>query len=123
MRRALRLRNSADFAAVRRCGRSWSDRRLVVIACPNCSSTPRFGFSVSKRLGNAVTRNKIRRRLKAAAADAGVDGGWDLIVIARQGAASAGYPELRRSLNRLLGRASVIARAVRGGSNVGRGAR
>jgi ribonuclease P protein component len=78
---------------------------------------------VSKRIGNAVNRNKIKRRLKAAAAEAGVEGGWDLIVIARQGARSAGYWELRRSLRRLLGRARVIGRKDQAGANVGRGAR
>ncbi len=123
MRRALRLRKTADFAAARRRGKSGADHRLVVIACPNRSSAPRFGFSVSKRIGNAVNRNKIKRRLKAAAVEAGVEGGWDLIVIARQGARSAGYWELRRSLRRLLGRAKVIGRKDQAGANVGRGAR
>ena len=123
MRRANRLRSSAGFAAVRREGKSWSDRRLVLIARPNCSSAPRFGFSVSRRLGNAVKRNKIRRRLKAAAAGAGVVGGWDLVVIARRGAQLADYSELERSLGRLLGRAKVVSTGSQHRSSVGRGTR
>ena len=98
-----RLRKSRDFAAVRREGRSRSDGRLVVIARRTEAAT-RFGFSVSKRLGKAVTRNKIKRRLKSAAASAKVQEGWDVVIIARQGAGHSNYWQLRRSMNRLLKR-------------------
>jgi ribonuclease P protein component len=101
-----RLRKSREFAAVWREGRSRSDGRLVAIARRG-ESTTRFGFSVSKRLGKAVTRNKIKRRLKAAAASANVEEGWDVVVIARQGAAPASFWELRRSMKRLLKRLHV----------------
>ena len=96
-----RLRKSRDFAAVRREGRSRSDGRLVIIG-RRSESTTRFGFSVSKRLGNAVTRNKIKRRLKSVSASANVEEGWDVVVIARQRAALSSYWELRRSMKRLL---------------------
>ena len=108
MQRARRLRKSNDFALARRLGKSRVDRRLVAIARANESDTTRFGFSVSKRLGNAVARNKIKRRLKSAASGAPVKEGWDLVIIARQGAKSAGYWELERSLNNLLARLGVI---------------
>ena len=101
-----RLRKTRDFAIARREGRSRSDGRLVVIA-RRSESTTRFGFSVSKRLGKAVTRNKIKRRLKSAAASAKVEEGWDLVVIARQGAGPSSYWELRRSLNRLMRRLGI----------------
>ena len=106
MRSERRLRKSRDFATVRREGKSRSDGRLVVIARRG-DSTTRFGFSVSKRLGNAVTRNKIKRRLKSAAASAKVQEGWDVVVIARQGARPSSFWELRRSLFRLLGRLGI----------------
>ncbi len=101
-----RLRKTRDFATVRREGKSRSDGRLVVIARRSEAKT-RFGFSVSKRLGKAVTRNKIKRRLKSAAASARVQEGWDVVVIARQGAAPSTYWQLRRSMNRLLKRLGI----------------
>ena len=73
----------------------------------NGSDTSRFGFTVSKRIGNAVARNQLRRRLKAATADTDVAAGWDLVFIARQRAANADYWTLRRSLRRLVKRAGL----------------
>ncbi|MYA62087.1 MAG: ribonuclease P protein component [Dehalococcoidia bacterium] len=108
MQRARRLRKSSDFALARRLGKSRVDRRLVLIARANDSGATRFGFSVSKRLGNAVTRNKIKRRLKSAAVRASVQEGWDIVVIARQDARTADYWALKRSLDRLLARSGVL---------------
>ena len=108
--RETRLRKTSDFAAVRREGKSWADSRLVLAARPNRSEKSRFGFTVSKRLGNAVARNRIRRRLKAAAANSDVESGWDLVVIARQRAKESDYHELERSLRRLLARARLDKR-------------
>ena len=109
MRRANRLRKSSDFALARRRGRSWADHRLALVARANDSDATRFGFSVSKRIGNAVKRNKVKRRLKSAAIATPVASGLDLVVIARQGAKEADYYELRRSLRRLLKRAGALA--------------
>ena len=107
-----RLRKSADFAAARRCGKSRSDGRLVAVVRRRAdSSATRFGFSVSRRIGGAVVRNKMRRRLKAAAAELDLEGGWDIVFIARQGARDAGFWPLRRSVRRLVRRAGVGARA------------
>ena len=79
-----------------------------MITRANGSDTTRFGFSVSKRIGNAVARNKMKRRLKSAAIRTRVQEGWDIVVIARQGARTADYWTLRRSLNRLLNRSGVL---------------
>ena len=83
---------------------------LVLNACPNDTQASRFGFAVSKRLGNAVKRNLIRRRLKAAIASADVKCGWDVVVVARQRARHASYHSLEESINRLLRRADLIRR-------------
>lgn len=83
---------------------------LVLNACPNDSQTSRFGFTVSKRIGNAVERNRLRRRLKAAVASASVNCGWDVVVIARQRARHTDYHVLQESLDRLLLRANLVTR-------------
>lgn len=83
---------------------------LVLNARLNDTHTTRFGFTVSKRLGNAVERNRIRRRLKAAAASKDVKCGWDIVLIPRQRARRADYHALNRSLVRLLQRANLTRR-------------
>lgn len=71
----------------------------------------RFGFSVSKRVGNAVVRNRVKRRLKEAARVEllpRIELGWDFVVIARKDAADADYHRLNRSLQRLFKRAKLL---------------
>ena len=102
MHRESRLRKSRDFALVYREGRRRADRRLVVIARRNGLGGSRFGFVTSKRLGNAVVRNRTKRWLREAARVCGVEAGWDVVAIARNRAAQAGYHSLGESLNRLM---------------------
>jgi ribonuclease P protein component len=109
MRKDRRLRKSREFAAVRREGKSWSDRLLVLIALPNDMDITRFGFSVGKRIGNAVARNRVKRRLREAARLTEIQEGWDLVVIARKEASSADFHRLRSSMTRLFKRAGVLA--------------
>ena len=108
MRRDQRLRKSRDFAAVRREGRSWPSHYLVLGARPNGLETTRFGFSVGKRVGNAVVRNRVKRRLREAARLSIVQDGWDLVFIARKDCSSASYQQLADSMSGLLKRARVL---------------
>ena len=111
MQKQHRLRKSKDFAAVRREGKSWADRRLVLVARRTGGEHCRFGFSVSKRVGNAVVRNRVKRKLKEAARVEflpRIEPGWDFVVIARKDAADADYHRLNRSLQRLFKRAKLL---------------
>jgi len=107
MRKERSLRRSKDFAAVRKHGRSRADSILVLLTRRNALEVSRIGFSVGKRTGNAVMRNRTKRRLREAVREVGVQGGWDVVIIARQGAASTDYYGLRRSLAELSQRAGV----------------
>lgn len=108
MQKEQRLRKSKDFSTVWREGRSWSDRLLVLVARPNALENTRFGFSVSKKLGKAVVRNKVKRRLREAARLNKVQKGWDLVILARKDASSADYHMLNRSMVGLLKRARIL---------------
>ena len=108
MHRQQRLTDTKQFSAVRREGKSRSDSLLVLIARPNGLETTRFGFSVGKRVGKAVVRNKIKRSLREIARHSPVEDGWDLVVIARKGSCSADFATLTRSLAALLKRARVL---------------
>ena len=103
-----RLAKAKDFATVRSEGRSWSDRMLVLVACPNDLQVTRVGYSVGRRIGKSVVRNKVKRRLKEIIRLVSFNGGWDLVVIARTDAASADYCRLSRSMEGLLRRAGLL---------------
>ncbi len=109
MRKPQRLTKTREFASVRRNGKRRSDDYLVLIAKANGQTATRFGFVTSKRIGNAVRRNQIKRRLRQAALLSRVEGGWDVVVIARKDAASADFHSLRRSMQDLLGSTGVSA--------------
>ena len=67
----------------------------------------RFGFAISSRLGGAVVRNQIRRRLRTSAARLNREGdcrGLDVVVVARQGAEAADFHKLDSTLSRLVHR-------------------
>jgi ribonuclease P protein component len=115
-----RLRSSRDFAHVRRSGRSVSGALLIVgyarrstRALPGSAQparSARVGFTVGKRVGGAVTRNRVRRRLREAARRriSAIAPEWDLVIIARPAAADATSEVLAQELDALLARAKVL---------------
>ncbi|MCY3923071.1 MAG: ribonuclease P protein component [Chloroflexi bacterium] len=109
MRGDQRLRRKSDFDAVFREGILRSSGVLAVRArqrdVESAELPCRFGFAVSKRMGGAVVRNRIRRRLRASARRLNVEGGCrglDVVVITRQGAAEADFARLDHTLQRLI---------------------
>ena len=67
MKRRQRLSRSRDFDTVYRKGRSVSTRYLVVYSFPrDDDAEPRLGLAVSRKVGGAVARNRLKRRLRVA---------------------------------------------------------
>ena len=109
MRREQRLTRGGDFARVYDHGKSWVNNLLVMRAIPSELDRTRIGFSVSKRVGNAVVRNHIKRMLRHAV-QAGVwEAGWDVVIIARSGAAESDFHQLSSAIDDL-GRRSGLRR-------------
>jgi ribonuclease P protein component len=84
-----RLSRSAEFERVYRQGRSTANQHLVLYAFPNPSTErPRLGLSVSRKVGGAVERNRVKRLLREAFARAepGLRPGQDVVVVARPAA-------------------------------------
>lgn len=106
--RELRLRRRKDFDAVFRGGRTWNNDLLVLRCLPNDMSHNRFGFITSKRLGRAVIRNRVRRRLQEAVRLMPLRQGWDIVFSAKTAAAQATYHGLRQAAANLLARAGIL---------------
>lgn len=111
MRKELRLRGRKQFVDAFQRGRLWGNQLLVLRLLPNGLDHNRYGFVTSKRLGKAIVRNRVRRRLREGVRTLPVpmSGGWDIVISARPAAALADYRELKRSVASLLARASVLA--------------
>jgi ribonuclease P protein component len=104
MRREQRLRRNHDFQRVRRLGQSRTNPMAVLAFLPNDLEHSRVGFVVSKRIGGAVQRNRIKRQMREAVRLqwAALKPGFDLVFIARQPIKAAPYAEMAQTLKYLL---------------------
>ena len=98
------LGSTLDFRALQSDSRSRTHPLLVVRYRRNELGRTRYGISTGRRIGTAVVRNAVRRRLKTVLRelDASVARGWDVLIVARPGAALASQAELGATLRRLL---------------------
>ena len=113
--RTRRLRSPRDFQRTRRRGRSVSGAYLTLHYARQAGdpAPARVGFSVGKRVGNAVMRNRVKRRLREAIRRllADVPPGWDLVLAGKPGAAQAEYAALAGEARALLARAGMLPAA------------
>jgi ribonuclease P protein component len=107
VKREQRLRSPAEFRRVRDlAGRGWPHPLLVLFVAPNDLGRTRVGITVSGRVGTAVVRNKVRRRLREAvrARFDQLPPGADLVIAARPASARATWSELNAALDAVLAR-------------------
>lgn len=93
------LKRRSEFLSARK-GARWATRHFVMEALERAPATaipsagPRFGFTVSKQVGGAVQRNRIKRRLRAAVQHTSSEharSGFDYVLIARRPALDADF--------------------------------
>lgn len=108
MSRKWALTTRAQYLAVYKMGKSWGDELIWLKVLPNGLELNRYGFSITKSLGNAVIRNRMRRLLREVVRLKSLKPGWDVVFVPRPIAAGANYHQLEMSVNRLLGRARLL---------------
>lgn len=110
MKRRYRVRDKARFRQVKQEGASYSHPLMVLCCLTNDEMISRCGFTVSRRIGKAVERNRARRRMREAVRLVWdlVAPGWDLVWIARPGINEAEFTELQDACARLLRRARLL---------------
>lgn len=104
MKKSFRVKREKDFKAIFKDGTSFANRKFVVYQLKNQQNHFRVGLSVSKKLGNAVTRNQIKRRIRHILQS--VKGSLvehvDFVVIARKGVETLEYAEMEKNLLHVL---------------------
>jgi len=96
------LRNSRDFRRVLNDGTRRRAGGIVVAYSPGRAGSPRVGLVVSRSCGSAVTRNRIKRRLRSAAGAVELQPGTDYVIIANPQVADARYETLVGWLHRAI---------------------
>jgi len=112
MQRRFRLQRPADFEQLYESGRRWNHPLLLLIVCQNNLPISRFAFSASKRVGNAVARNRAKRLLREAVRHhlTTISSGWDCLFVARSATVQAAFSEVEEAVVQLLNRANVMER-------------
>jgi ribonuclease P protein component len=111
MKKEYRIKKNKEFQAVFKHGQSFANRQFVVYAMNQPTHLHfRVGLSVGKKIGNAVTRNRVKRLLRQVVFEFAPDleQHKDYIIIARMPAADMTYEEVKKSLAHVLRRAKVL---------------
>lgn len=129
-RRADRIVEARDYARIRRRGRRHSSKNFAVSIAPVGGPEPRsgslkhpsntrLGLSVSRRVGNAVVRNRVKRAVRAwfRTSREQVPAGSDIVVIARRGARDRQVDEIADELNKLFSNVAVPSPVKAGNSS------
>ena len=115
MKKDYRIKNSKEFGFVFNKGKSVANRQFVLYVLHKQEQSHfRFGLSVSKKIGNAVTRNRVKRLIREVfhqLQDELIQTN-DYVIIARKPAAEMNFEEIKKSLIHVMKKARVISKKV-----------
>ena len=114
------LTERAQYHLVYQEGGTWVDALLVMKALPNGLSLSRLGFSVTKKVGKAVQRNRLKRMMREITRSQSIRPGWDIVFIVRPVAIAVDYHQLEKVVSMLLAQAQLLegnVEAVNSGLN------
>lgn len=104
------LKKNREFQHVYRTGKSMSSRIMVLVFSRTKRGSLRIGFSVSKKIGNSVMRNRVKRRMRECFRQnmPEVITGYSLIFIARGDIVAASYQQIEKSMRLLLEKSRLL---------------
>jgi ribonuclease P protein component len=110
LKRAYRLKGSDRFLEIKRSGKSSMHPLMVLTILPNELSYNRFGFVVSRRVGGAVVRNRVRRLMQEAVRLRWPElmTGYDAVLTARPAICRASFAEVDQAFGALARRAGLM---------------
>ncbi len=110
LNRKYRLSRSNEFTRVKKTGKSFSHPIIILIKAPNPELLNRIGISAGRTVGNAVLRNRAKRRMRASleALLENLQPGWDLVFLARKPINEATHLQLVTAMSQLLNRAGLL---------------
>jgi len=111
----MRLTDPARFQQVRQEGRAWVHPLVVLCVLPNDRPYSRFGISVSRWVGKAVVRNRIKRRLREVVRGLWEDipPGWDMVFVARPPLRQQSFDQISTAVSEVLQRAGLLSKQPR----------
>ena len=103
MEKSIRLRKNRDYAVVYKKGKHYWNHQFTMILKKRNGPGTRVGFSVSKKYGNAVERNRIKRQLREIIRlnDRSQIEGFDCIIIPKKNTKEMDYHQLEKSIKHL----------------------
>ncbi|NLM75797.1 MAG: ribonuclease P protein component [Clostridiaceae bacterium] len=110
MSKYLVLTKNKEFNRVYTKGKYSASRNLVVYALPNNLNAVRIGITTSKKIGNAVTRNRMRRLIREnlRIIDVQIKVGMDIVIVARKAEDTASFHTVKKELRYLLKKLNLI---------------
>lgn len=108
MKKTYRIKSDKDFQMIFSKGTSIANRKFVIYFLDKNQNHYRVGLSVSKKLGNAVMRNSIKRKIRHVIMELSSHlGHYDFVIIARKGVEELDYHEVKKNLLHVLKLANV----------------
>lgn len=105
MERNIRLRSNRDFRKIYKKGKAYFNKNFTFIVKKNNANNTRIGFSITKKYGNAVNRNSLKRRLREIFRQNydQCSKNYDIVVIPKPNVKYLDYKQLENSIKHLIG--------------------
>jgi ribonuclease P protein component len=115
LRKHLRLRRREDFERLRRSGLVRTQALMTLSMLPNALSHNRYGFVVSRQLGGAAARNRVKRQLREAVRliHPSLRSGYDIVIIARRALLGQPFTVIVRTLEELSRQSGLMQEEAR----------